>query len=155
MDKVLLPLVDKVCSQSLPYRVKQSSPSCYGWKSIKIVFFLTSSSLSLSTICYLNWALTKVLIPGLGQEDQTHPINDKKHFDENKCSSHLAGPESFVDGLFSPFQLGKRVHNIGKNEGGTNCVMKIGGLRARGRKFFLLCDRGIFFMQLFYYICYY
>ena len=111
--------------------------------------------LSLSTICYLNWVLTKVLIPGLGQEDQTHPINDLKHFDENKCSSHLAGPESFVDGLFSPFQLGKRVHNIGKNEGGTNCVMKIGGLRARGRKFFLLCDRGIFFMQLFYYICYY
>ena len=77
------------------------------------------------------------------------------YFDENKCSSHLAGPESFVDGLFSPFQLGKRVHNIGKNEGGTNCVMKIGGLRAQGRKFFLLCDRGIFFMQLFFNICYY
>ena len=52
-------------------------------------------------------------------------------------------------------QFGGEKVQYWESEVGTNCVMKIGGLRARGRKFFLLCDRGIFFMQFFYNICYY
>ena len=53
----------------------------------------------------------------------------------------------FLQFLSSLFNLGEKMYNIGKNEVGTNCVMKIGGLRAFSqRECFLLmahCVAGV------------
>ena len=52
----------------------------------------------------------------------------------------------FLQFLSSLFNLGEIMYNIGKNEVGTNCVMKIGGLRAFSqRECFLLMAKGDFF----------